>query len=257
MEKENKNNPVQPQAPISVTEEAAALQALIEADYADLDQLIDEGQVSKEEESAFRAEIDEKTMLLGFFQQTLDELRDKTGERLDEPATEETNDKDKKTAEVDFSKIGWVSSKDTVTKHIEKTGRPETPVYFGSIVEEDRVTKAVADKLVASGEWDTLIEKLKTDTLPQLWNGIVGGRGNVRPISAGTRSPKEVKAQTSLKTQYPAYKVDVHGTNNRAIVLITSKIDGNPVFMLAAMYDHDDQQQVIKHTFQKTRKGAS
>ncbi len=256
VENENKNN-IQPEStPLTVEEEAAALRSSIDADKSDLALMKEGGELSDEEAAEFEREIDEKEMLLHFFHETLSRLNPDSSD-TSFPARQEAADEDRQSVAVDFGEIGWIPSGEKISKPLEKVGREDIPVYFGSIVEDDRVTKNAADRLIAEGEWDGLMEKLKTDVLPQLWTGIITGRGKIRPISRGNRPGRDVKAENSLDTSYPAYKVGVHGTNNRAIVLVVDKIDEVPVFMLAAMYDHDDQQRVMQHTFLKTRKGTS
>lgn len=255
MEYENKNETmIDTDRPPTLEEQVASLQDSIATDQADLALLLESGDVSDDEAREFMRDIEERELLLGFYYQTLEQMSEGQRHGSDHStARTEATDKDEKTVKVDFDKVGWVRSSESKEIQIEKVGKEDTPVYLGSIIDSDSVTQAAADELVEQGEWDSLMEKLRSETLPMLWNGIREGRGRVRPISVGNRSPNSVKVQTSLNTKYPAYKSYVLGTNNEAIVLLVDKIGDDPVFVLAAMYDHDDQQRVLKHTFLKTK----
>ena len=196
------------------------------------------------------AEIQEKEMLLGYFYETFDELK---RDRQKEEPVDAKQGADRKSVQIDREKIGWLSGDGELNVGLDQLDSKGVSFLFGSIVDEDGVTKGAADKLRASGEWEKLVGTLERDALPALWIRIGKGDRNLRPVSIGTRSPKDVVADNSMNTIYPAYKIDVQGTNNRALIMLVDKIDDQPVFVLAAMYDHDDQQRVLNHTFLKNK----
>jgi hypothetical protein len=81
-----------------------------------------------------------------------------------------------------------------------------------------------------------------------LLDDVFAGRGRLRPVNklkAGTQG-SVISGDRIINTEYPAYKIGIRGTNNRAIVLLPEKIEGEQVVILAALYDHEDQQKVTK-----------
>lgn len=146
--------------------------------------------------------------------------------------------------------IGWIDGEEEAdmeaTRHTEKG----VTYDFIDLISESGVTQRVFDELKKQGLDKELIGKLLTDVLPVFCSNIKEGRG-MRPISIGGRHPKDVDAEHSLNTKYPGFKVGLHGTNNRAILLVLGDHDGIPVIGLAAMYDHDDDRAVHHKLFKK------
>lgn len=241
---------------LTAEDQAALLVAEIESDRASLDELVNGGGVTPEDEEIvgiLSAEIEEKELLLGFFDQTLQQIGGNT-ERASQGVLSSDRDQDKpETSPIKLESIGWLQGEGSHNVEIEKTGRKDNPVYFGSITGQNRVTHSAAENLKASGEWDSLLHTLKIEKLSMLWAEIQSGSRRIRPVSIGSRSIKDVEPDNSMNTTYPAYKIDVHGTNNRALVMMTDRKDEIPVFVLAAMYDHDDQQAVLNQLFLKQK----
>jgi hypothetical protein len=52
------------------------------------------------------------------------------------------------------------------------------------------------------------------------------------------------KGQYHVDTNYSAYKLDLMGTNNRAVVLKLDDVLGLPVYALAAIYDHNHDKKI-------------
>jgi len=156
-----------------------------------------------------------------------------------------------KTADLEGSRVGWLTSNENFSINLEEINSGDLAYFFGSIIEQDNVASKALRRLREQGEEEALKSSLQKTVLPKLWKQIVSGDSRARPISIGNRSRHEVRAQKSLNTTYPAYKVGVHGTNNRAIVLLINKVDEKPVFVLAALYDHEDQAAVLSHMYLK------
>jgi len=159
--------------------------------------------------------------------------------------------KESKTVTLDGSKIGWIPGDSNITVALEEQGPEDHSYLFGTIVNDHRVTKTAYQHLEQEGIADHLMELLNENSIPRLLEDLKSGTGKLRPISMGGRTAKDVKPERSLNTQYPAYKVDVQGTSNRAIVLLADKQEETPVVILAAMYDHEDQGKVLSTLFLK------
>ena len=71
VENQNTANTNNQEHGLTTQAQAALLQSEIEGDRQDLQDLIAEGSVTPEEVAVFKAEIDEKQLLLGFFSETL------------------------------------------------------------------------------------------------------------------------------------------------------------------------------------------
>ena len=227
--------PLHPEDP--VVAQANQLRTQIAEDSADLDAMAAEGSLTEAEETAFGREIDEKQMMLDFFDRT---LRGLSAPDLDKDASKSESKQKKPTTTIKLSKIGWLDGQDEQPLSLEKL--EDDDIYLGSIVEQNNATRRAKEKLEAQNEWDKLLDRLK-DGLPQLWQNILMGSGNLRPVAKGGR--KNGKKQQALNTTYPAYKIGVEGSNNRAVILLGEKLDGKPVFILAALYDHEDQKAIL------------
>jgi hypothetical protein len=91
--------------------------------------------------------------------------------------------------------------------------------------------------------------------LPVLYKQITTGDHNLREISIGSKKPSDVKAERSLNTSYKGYKVYASSTKEEAIVLYVGDIDEKPVFVLAALFDHDDLDKVGSALFYNWQRG--
>lgn len=145
---------------------------------------------------------------------------------------------------LDGAKIGWIPGDSGITVALEQKGDEQHSYLFGSIVDDHRVTKAAYEHLESENMAEYLTGLLHENAIPRFLEALRSGTGGLRPISIGNRAAKDVRAERSLNTQYPAYKVDVQGTRNRAILLLPPKDGEDPVIILAAIYDHEDQSKV-------------
>jgi hypothetical protein len=74
-----------------------------------------------------------------------------------------------------------------------------------------------------------------------LYDDILHGGRSLRPHTRrGGKSGRELAA-----TDYPAYKLGVQATHNRAIALLLAGGE-QPVIALVALYDHDDDSSVLR-----------
>lgn len=225
-----------PENPVVV--QADQLRAEIAQDSADVAEMAADGSLTDEEVAVFGREIDEKQLMLKFFDDTLRGLSMSNADK--NPNRSESKQKEATTI-IKLSKIGWLDGQDELTLPLEKL--EDKDIYLGSLVEQNNATRRAKERLEAQNEWDKLLDRLEAG-LPQLWQNILTGSGGLRPVSIGGR--KSGKNQHVLNTTYPAYKVGVEGTNNRAIIMVGDKLNGKPVFILAALYDHEDQVSILK-----------
>ncbi|MDL2341553.1 MAG: hypothetical protein QFB87_00535 [Patescibacteria group bacterium] len=150
------------------------------------------------------------------------------------------------TIAVDCDKIGWLIGKGTITVPVERNPNDSTAFYFASIIGEHRVTQDAYTHLEAEGVSDYLMDLLKTNGIPRFLEELKGNSGKLRPVNATPGAARN--KQRKVNTTYPAYKIDVQGTRNRALVLLPGKINGEQVVVLAAIYDHEDQTKVLNIT---------
>lgn len=155
---------------------------------------------------------------------------------------------------VDFGKIGWIHEDNISEYEAERITTDDGMVIdFLDLTELSRITSDQFDKLEAEGVANGLLEIVKQQTIPKLWRGVIEGSSG-RPVSIGGMRLKDVPASRSLNTSYPGYKEDVHGTDNRAILLILDRNDdGIPAIALAALYDHDDDRAIHNALFLKQK----
>jgi hypothetical protein len=151
--------------------------------------------------------------------------------------------------------IGWLASNGPLTVPIERIEKGGIGYWFGTITDKHRVTKDALEHLGSQGKVNELTHHLKTNALPQFIRDVKTGSGKLRPVSKGTRGAKKVDPARSLNTKYPGYKMDVEGSNNRAIVLLPGKRDDSgrqeQVIILAALYEHEDQAKIYSALFLK------
>lgn len=161
-------------------------------------------------------------------------------------AHEASDETEKLTFEFNFETIGWIDAQEKKKVPVEQIETPSLSYWFTDLTGQSNVTEKARDHLEEEGELDKLLELTKQEKIPILWDGVMTGKGRQRSISIGGRSVKDVPADQSLNTSLPAYKIDVQGTNNRAIIVKLGDKEGAPVLGLAALYDHEDQAQVLQ-----------
>lgn len=152
---------------------------------------------------------------------------------------------------VDMKKIGWLESENQGEVSVETVESPNLKYYFADMTDMHRVTKSAREDLRRQGEDEKLTTLLKEEKIPIMWQKVLHGSSEQRSISIGNREVKDVPASRSLNTTFPAFKLDVLGTNNRAIILKLGEVEGVPVFALAALYDHEAQDHVLNTLFLK------
>jgi hypothetical protein len=146
---------------------------------------------------------------------------------------------------VDFSRIGWSQLQENGTVAGEKVDASGLTYTFVDLTGYNAATldckEALAVQMVKGQPLlPKLMERVKSTVIPQLYDGIKHGK-NLRPISRGVGNREKTVATT-----YPAYKEGVQGTNNRAILLLLDDGPDGTVFGLAALYDHDDDEQIYR-----------
>lgn len=153
----------------------------------------------------------------------------------------------------DLSKFGWINREGEVTLPIrhEKT----STLNYG-LVDLTGLSRAATDtqeELINQGIFEGLRQDLRVRGIPKLWQGIKTGDFNLRSVSIGNRKKKDVPVEQSFNCTLPAYKIGVDGTRNRAIIVVLDTKGDEPLFGLAALYDHDDDGKIHRQLFLKQR----
>lgn len=154
---------------------------------------------------------------------------------------------------IDLSDLGWINSEGKVTlpiKH-EKT----TSLNYG-LVDLTGLNRAASDtqeELAKQGVFEGLRQELRVKGIPKLWQDIKRGDFNLRSVSIGNRRKKDVPAEQSFNCALPAYKIGVDGPRNRAIIVVFDTKGDEPIFGLAALYDHDDDGKIHRQLFLKQK----
>lgn len=151
----------------------------------------------------------------------------------------------------DFAKIGWLDDDSTRKIQVEEVATPSLKYLFTDFTNDHPVTRRAAEHLQREGIKEKLVDSIIKEKIPIMWQEVLAGRGSQRSISIGNREVKDVQPARSLNTTLPAYKIDVLGTSNRAIIIKLGDVDDKPVFALAAVYDHEDQERVLQTLFLK------
>jgi len=146
---------------------------------------------------------------------------------------------------LDGEKLGWIPGDSNITIKLEPKEKHDRKFLFGSIVSQHRVTDTAFKHLEAQGVADTLLQTLTEQSLPRFLAELQSGSRRLRPSNKTSAKGTAKSDDRNLNTAYPAYKLDVQGTNNRAIILLPEKQDGVQVIVLAALYDHEDQDKVL------------
>jgi hypothetical protein len=165
-------------------------------------------------------------------------------------------------AKVDLKRIGWAEGEGTQEITTVLVTTPLGKCLLADLTGLHRSTRDAAERLQSQGELDKLMDRIRNTVLPTLAVKLQGGDRSLRPVHIGNRRLNTVAAAQSLNTTYKAYKEDVEGSNNRAILLILeptelpAKPDGTPgevvpTFGVAAIYDHDDDRQIHNSLFLK------
>ncbi len=163
-----------------------------------------------------------------------------------------------KSVEVDFDKIGWIGKAEKSKLPTESVETNTGAYNFVDLTSLSRRTAQTVQKLQKQTDdkgnnvYETLYSIVKETVIPTLHDNIIHGNGKLRPVSIGGRKVKDVPADQSLNTSYPAYKEGVHGPQNRAIILkLGDDTEGMPTYALAALYDHDDDKGIHNTLFIK------
>lgn len=155
-------------------------------------------------------------------------------------------------------KVGWLASNGPLSVPVERQTKKEANFWLGTIIDKNSATRSAFEHLQDEGVDDKLMETLSGSVLPSFLVALKAGKGNLRPVSKGTRGMKHAKPERSLDTEYPAYKLDVQGTNYRAIIILPGKREHEEkqehVIILAALYDHGDQPKIMNSLFGKVKK---
>ncbi len=152
--------------------------------------------------------------------------------------------------------LGWLNGKPAVKLPAVLVETEDLTYRLVDLVGLHRVPKKLRQKLLDQHEYESLHEKLTHEAIPKLYKDVKTLDGKLRPVAMGNRTKKEAEAVASFKCKLPAYKVDAHGTNNRAIIVfLGNSSDKEPVpqFGLAALYDHDDDEAIHSALFAKQK----
>lgn len=143
---------------------------------------------------------------------------------------------------IDAAKIGWINSEEKFEVALEKNDG----FWFADLTTESRITENAVEHLEREGVLHKLLASLKETVVPKVLHNIKHGGADVRSVSLGSPNRRNTGAtEAVINTTYPAYKADVHGTANRAILLLAGEHEGVPIVALAAIYDHEMQHKVF------------
>lgn len=151
----------------------------------------------------------------------------------------------------DFAKIGWLDDDSTRKIRVAEVATPSLKYLFVDFTNDHPVTRRAGEHLQREGIKDKLVDSIVKEKIPIMWQEVLAGKGSQRSISIGNRDVKDVQTARSLNTTLPAYKIDVLGTSNRAIIVKLGDVGKKPVFALGAVYDHEDQERVLQTLFLK------
>jgi hypothetical protein len=143
--------------------------------------------------------------------------------------------------ELDTSKIGWIPGNDKIELEAERCEYQGQIFWVASITDQQKVTNEAYNKLEKQGIADKLMGSIKASAGAVFLQTLTSGSGSLRPMSKGRGSKKRAN---TIDTEYPSYKIDVQGSNNRAILILPEKIEGQPVLIVAALFDHEDDGKV-------------
>ena len=143
--------------------------------------------------------------------------------------------------ELDTSKIGWIPGSEKIELEAERCEYQGQTFWVASITDQQKVTNEAYNKLEKQGIADKLMGSIKASAGAVFLQTLTSGSGSLRPMSKGKGSKKRAN---TIDTEYPSYKIDVQGSNNRAILILPEKIEGQPVLIVAALFDHEDDGKV-------------
>lgn len=156
--------------------------------------------------------------------------------------------------QINLANFGWIPGEGKPKMPVVEHKTKELTYDLVDLTGLSRVATDLQKELQAQGVLEALKTELLTERIPELWKDILSGSADVRSISIGTRSKKDVGADQSFNCALPAFKVGVDGPRNRAIIVQLSRDHkGKPLFGLVAIYDHDDDGQVHRAMFLKQK----
>ena len=143
--------------------------------------------------------------------------------------------------ELDTSKIGWLNDSESVVVDAELCEYHDQKFWVANLTGHQNATKDAFEKLESQGLAEKLMDSIKGATGAAFIEDLRKGAGTLRPMSKGSGPNKRDK---KIDTEYPCYKIGVQGSNNRALLILPEKIDGQQVLVVAALFDHEDDQKV-------------
>lgn len=141
--------------------------------------------------------------------------------------------------------IKWLPAEsDGVKLQTEPVTADDMTFEFADLAPLHRVTRKARERLSDEGKLDDLLEQTKKRYIPALERAVKSGQNQeFRPVQYFTGTKDKDR---TVKTEFPAYKFGLHGTDNRAILLMLGENDaGRKIYGLAAIYDHEDQDAVL------------
>lgn len=116
----------------------------------------------------------------------------------------------------------------------------EVEYYFGSLIEHDNVARDLRQELNDQGVADSLMQRLTEVALPILWKNIISGTN--------------VRREVGVNSTFDAFKCDVDGTKDKALILTAPRLSDRPVLLLGVMYDRKENPRVTRHFYRYTKK---
>lgn len=146
-----------------------------------------------------------------------------------------------KQIELDNSKIGWLNGSEKTVVDAELCEYHDQKFWVANLTGKQNATKDAFENLESQGLAEKLMDSIKGATGAAFVEALRKRAGSLRPMAKGTGSNKRDKR---IDTEYPCYKIDVQGTNNRALLILPEKIDGQQVLVVTALFDHEDDQKI-------------
>lgn len=198
-------------------------------------------------------------------------LTHSTKSRLEQKVDENLQyeiDSNRAIVKIDASRIGWLKADGKIDVDVELCEHGGHAFWFGNIISNETNTKEInerteeetiiksnaaisalqkleqqSDKNSGKNMAEILMEDLRTNIGAKFVIDLLKGSSDLRPIHK-TRSKSN--REKTVDTTISAYKLDVRGTDNRAIILMPGKVDGKFVILVAALFDHDDDKIIYR-----------
>ncbi len=176
------------------------------------------------------------------------ELTSETRQRFQNPETNRPESYFK----ADKKLIKWMTGNGEISLPTELVSSNELQYRFVDLTPLHSVTSSARELLKKQNKLEDLTNIVKLRMVPELEKDIKnGGKSRkFRPVQDIGNNDKD----RTVKTDYPAYKFGINGPQNRAILLLLGKgEDEIPIYGLASICDHEDQDKVLRALSQDNR----